>query len=116
MSERWKEAREGRDRAMEAKQRAEKQRQAENEYLRICEDGIKTKEELLWYVEYVRDFYARMETQARLSNNQMLYCECVGIQREMINLYDKLVLGDAQILAESLVMKENDGTADIDVA
>ena len=115
MSERWKQAREGRDRAMEAKQRAEEQKQAENEYLRICDEGIKTKEELLWYVEYVRDFYARMETQARLSKNQMLYCECVGIQREMINLYDKLVLGDAQRLADTLV-REDDGTSDMDVA
>ena len=50
MSERWKEAREGRDRAMEMKRKIEedlkKQQENEQEYMRICEDGIKTKEEL----------------------------------------------------------------------
>ncbi len=97
-----------------AKEQYEKLQQAEKEYNRLCEEGIRTKEELIWYIEYIRKFYLGCENSARITGNQVLYAEAIGIQREFTTLLDKIADADASNLM-GFYERKTDGTEDVDV-
>lgn len=107
----WEKICEARDAARE---QYEQLREAEKEYSRLSKEGIRTKEELIWYIEYIRRFYLGCENSARVTGNEVLYAESIGIQREFTNLLDRLADADAADLMGMYARKE-DGTEDVDV-
>jgi len=97
-----------------AREQYEELREAEEEYNRLSKEGIRTKEELIWYIEYIRRFYLGCENSARITGNEVLYAEAIGIQREFTNLLDKLAEADASDLM-MLFRRKTDGSEDMDV-
>ena len=107
----WEKICEARD---AAKEQYERLREAEKEYNRLSEEGIRTKEELIWYIEYIRKFYVGCENSARITGNEVLYAEAIGIQREFTNLLDKIADADAADLM-GFYERKTDGTENMDV-
>ena len=87
------------------KMKADRKR-AEEEYLnsmnqrlevqRLTQEGIVTRDELITYLREVIEEANHIEDAARLSNNTIVYCECIGIRREMRKLLSLIMLPEVQ--------------------
>ena len=95
-------------------------RRAEEEYLntmnrrieveRITREGIKTQDELILYLQQGIEDVKMSEDAARLSNNNIVYCESIAIKREFRKLLSLIMLPEVQEeTAEEIHRQSTDG-------
>jgi len=63
---------------------------------RIQVEGIKTFDELVFYIRKTIQGAGNYEVQARDMNNTIMYAEAIGVKREMKNLLNLILKGDEE--------------------
>ena len=63
---------------------------------RITREGIRTQEELILYLQDGIENVKMSEDAARLSNNNIVYCESIAIKREFPKLLSLVMLPEVQ--------------------
>jgi len=81
----------------------EKSLQKQQEIDRLMEEGIKTFDELVFYIRETLRASNELNVTARNANNELLYIESVAVRREFKILLNLILLGeeDNQIGSEN---------------